>query len=131
MLNGLLIRIMIGRNTVHLAIQFWKLEVKKPHDWVAYVCAFLNRMLKFIHFTMPYFFDVTGCSFLNLLIDVMHTKCLISHIQSFPTQTAPAGYVCPSCSTPVNWTQSPSPCKRMCKSAASTLRITQSFDLLL
>jgi len=50
---------------------------------------------------MPYFFDVTGCSFLNLLIDVMHTKCLISHIQSFPTQTAPAGYVCPSCSTPI------------------------------
>ncbi|XP_039784661.1 uncharacterized protein LOC120651268 isoform X1 [Panicum virgatum] len=34
-------------------------------------------------------------------LHVMHTKCLISHIQSFPTQTAPAGYVCPSCSTPI------------------------------
>ncbi|PUZ39527.1 hypothetical protein GQ55_9G321900 [Panicum hallii var. hallii] len=34
-------------------------------------------------------------------LHLMHTKCLISHIQSFPTQTAPAGYVCPSCSTPI------------------------------
>ncbi|KAL5229834.1 hypothetical protein ABZP36_028610 [Zizania latifolia] len=34
-------------------------------------------------------------------LHVMHTKCLISHIQSFSTQTAPAGYVCPSCSTPI------------------------------
>ncbi|XP_062205735.1 uncharacterized protein LOC133907679 isoform X2 [Phragmites australis] len=34
-------------------------------------------------------------------LHVMHTKCLISHIQSFPAQTAPAGYVCPSCSTPI------------------------------
>jgi len=34
-------------------------------------------------------------------LHVMHTKCLISYIQSFPTQTAPAGYVCPSCSTPI------------------------------
>nr|CAB3494895.1 unnamed protein product [Digitaria exilis] len=33
--------------------------------------------------------------------DVMHTKCLISHIQNFPTETAPAGFVCPSCSTPI------------------------------
>ncbi|TVU30662.1 hypothetical protein EJB05_22294, partial [Eragrostis curvula] len=34
-------------------------------------------------------------------LHVIHTKCLISHIQSFPNQTAPAGYVCPSCSTPI------------------------------
>ncbi|CAL4916287.1 unnamed protein product [Urochloa decumbens] len=34
-------------------------------------------------------------------LHVMHTKCLITHIQSFPTQTAPAGYVCPSCSIPI------------------------------
>ncbi|VAH15398.1 unnamed protein product [Triticum turgidum subsp. durum] len=31
----------------------------------------------------------------------MHTKCLISHVQSFPAQTAPAGFVCPSCSIPI------------------------------
>ncbi|KAK3153533.1 hypothetical protein QOZ80_2BG0176510 [Eleusine coracana subsp. coracana] len=31
----------------------------------------------------------------------MHTKCFISHIKKFPTQTAPAGYVCPSCSSPI------------------------------
>uniref|UniRef100_A0A0D3HCK3 ZFPL1-like U-box domain-containing protein n=1 Tax=Oryza barthii TaxID=65489 RepID=A0A0D3HCK3_9ORYZ len=35
MLNGLLILIMTGHNTVHLAILFWKLEAKKLHDWVA------------------------------------------------------------------------------------------------
>ncbi|XP_020100606.1 zinc finger protein-like 1 homolog isoform X1 [Ananas comosus] len=34
-------------------------------------------------------------------LHLMHTKCLVSHIQSFPTQTAPAGYVCPACSTPL------------------------------
>ncbi|KAB8112461.1 hypothetical protein EE612_050815 [Oryza sativa] len=34
-------------------------------------------------------------------LHVMHTRCLISHIQSYSTQTAPAGYVCPSCSTPI------------------------------
>ncbi|MQM10216.1 hypothetical protein Taro_043108, partial [Colocasia esculenta] len=32
--------------------------------------------------------------------DVIHTNCLVSHIQSFPPQTAPAGYVCPACSSP-------------------------------
>ncbi|ERN10925.1 zinc finger protein-like 1 homolog [Amborella trichopoda] len=34
-------------------------------------------------------------------LHIIHTKCLVSHIQSFPPHTAPAGYVCPSCSTPV------------------------------
>ncbi|KAG0463544.1 hypothetical protein HPP92_019613 [Vanilla planifolia] len=34
-------------------------------------------------------------------LDVMHTNCLVSHIQSFPPQTAQAGYVCPSCSSPI------------------------------
>lgn len=34
-------------------------------------------------------------------LHVMHTKCLVSHIQSFPPQTAPAGYVCSSCSSPI------------------------------
>ncbi|KAG0524805.1 hypothetical protein BDA96_06G000100 [Sorghum bicolor] len=34
-------------------------------------------------------------------LHVVHTKCLISHIQNFPSQTAPAGYVCPSCSAPI------------------------------
>ncbi|KAI0503607.1 hypothetical protein KFK09_014541 [Dendrobium nobile] len=34
-------------------------------------------------------------------LHVMHTNCLVLHIQSFPYQTAPAGYVCPSCSSPI------------------------------
>lgn len=54
------------------------------------------------------------CSHCNLVLEgpseettrlgclhVVHTKCLISHVQSFPTKTAPAGYVCPSCSVPL------------------------------
>ncbi|KAL2930266.1 Zinc finger protein-like 1-like protein [Bienertia sinuspersici] len=31
-------------------------------------------------------------------LHVIHTNCLVSHIKSFPPHTAPAGYVCPSCS---------------------------------
>ncbi|XP_016691613.2 zinc finger protein-like 1 isoform X2 [Gossypium hirsutum] len=31
-------------------------------------------------------------------LHVIHTTCLVSHIKSFPPHTAPAGYVCPSCS---------------------------------
>ncbi|ONK64822.1 uncharacterized protein A4U43_C07F30330 [Asparagus officinalis] len=34
-------------------------------------------------------------------LHVMHTSCLVSHIQSFPPQTVPAGYVCPACSSPI------------------------------
>ncbi|XP_020579183.1 zinc finger protein-like 1 homolog [Phalaenopsis equestris] len=34
-------------------------------------------------------------------LHVMHTNCLVLHIQSFPPQTAPAGYVCPQCSSPI------------------------------
>ncbi|CAL1379446.1 unnamed protein product [Linum trigynum] len=32
---------------------------------------------------------------------VIHTSCLVSHIKSFPPHTAPAGYVCPSCTIPI------------------------------
>ncbi|KAK4769067.1 hypothetical protein SAY86_027217 [Trapa natans] len=32
-------------------------------------------------------------------LHVIHTNCLVSHIKSFPPHTAPAGYVCPACST--------------------------------
>ncbi|PKI71374.1 zinc finger protein-like 1 homolog isoform X1 [Punica granatum] len=32
-------------------------------------------------------------------LHVVHTNCLVSHIKSFPPHTAPAGYVCPACST--------------------------------
>ncbi|KAK6916338.1 hypothetical protein RJ641_019199 [Dillenia turbinata] len=32
-------------------------------------------------------------------LHVIHTDCLISHIKSLPPHTAPAGYVCPACST--------------------------------
>ncbi|KAL9224309.1 hypothetical protein vseg_000357 [Gypsophila vaccaria] len=34
-------------------------------------------------------------------LHVIHTNCLVSHIKSFPPHTAPAGYVCPACSTPI------------------------------
>ncbi|XP_077233794.1 RING/U-box superfamily protein [Tasmannia lanceolata] len=34
-------------------------------------------------------------------LHIMHTNCLVSHIQSFPPHTAPAGYVCPTCSSPI------------------------------
>lgn len=34
-------------------------------------------------------------------LHVIHTNCLVSHIKSFPPHTAPAGYVCPSCSTSI------------------------------
>ncbi|XVE49317.1 hypothetical protein DITRI_Ditri01bG0073200 [Diplodiscus trichospermus] len=34
-------------------------------------------------------------------LHVIHTNCLVSHIKSFPPHTAQAGYVCPSCSTPI------------------------------
>lgn len=34
-------------------------------------------------------------------LHVMHTNCLVSHVQTFPLQTAPAGYTCPSCSSPI------------------------------
>ncbi|KAB1208379.1 hypothetical protein CJ030_MR7G001348 [Morella rubra] len=34
-------------------------------------------------------------------LHVIHTNCLVSHVKSFPSHTAPAGYVCPACSTPL------------------------------
>ncbi|XP_039116933.1 uncharacterized protein LOC120252828 [Dioscorea cayenensis subsp. rotundata] len=34
-------------------------------------------------------------------LHLMHTECLVSHIRNFPPQTAPAGYVCPACSSPI------------------------------
>ncbi|KVI01919.1 hypothetical protein Ccrd_019802 [Cynara cardunculus var. scolymus] len=34
-------------------------------------------------------------------LDIVHTSCLVSHIKSFPPNTAPAGYICPACSTPI------------------------------
>lgn len=34
-------------------------------------------------------------------LHVIHTSCLVSHIKSFPPHTAPAGYVCPSCSSSI------------------------------
>ncbi|CAD5318525.1 unnamed protein product [Arabidopsis thaliana] len=34
-------------------------------------------------------------------LHAIHTSCLVSLIKSFPPHTAPAGYVCPSCSTPI------------------------------
>ncbi|XP_042440685.1 uncharacterized protein LOC122026108 [Zingiber officinale] len=54
------------------------------------------------------------CSFCNIALEegrdqttrlgclhLMHTNCLVSHVKGYPPQTAPAGYVCPTCSTPV------------------------------
>ncbi|XP_057846773.2 uncharacterized protein LOC131056460 isoform X1 [Cryptomeria japonica] len=34
-------------------------------------------------------------------LHVVHTHCMVSHLESFPPHTAPAGYVCPACSSPV------------------------------
>ncbi|KAK4788107.1 hypothetical protein SAY86_019426 [Trapa natans] len=34
-------------------------------------------------------------------LHVIHTNCLVSHIKSFPSHTAPAGYTCPACSVPL------------------------------
>ncbi|KAH9323470.1 hypothetical protein KI387_018109, partial [Taxus chinensis] len=34
-------------------------------------------------------------------LHVGHTHCLVSHLQSFPPHTAPAGYLCPACSSPI------------------------------
>ncbi|XP_068654944.1 uncharacterized protein [Aristolochia californica] len=34
-------------------------------------------------------------------LHIIHTSCLVSHIQSYPPHTAPAGYVCPACSSPI------------------------------
>lgn len=34
-------------------------------------------------------------------LHVLHTSCLVMHLQSFPLHTAPAGYICPVCSVPV------------------------------
>ncbi|KAF7113431.1 hypothetical protein RHSIM_RhsimUnG0124800 [Rhododendron simsii] len=34
-------------------------------------------------------------------LHIMHTNCLVSHIKGFPPHTAPAGYSCPACSTPI------------------------------
>ncbi|XP_021823284.1 zinc finger protein-like 1 homolog isoform X1 [Prunus avium] len=34
-------------------------------------------------------------------LHVIHTSCLVSHIKSFPSHTAPAGYVCPTCNTSI------------------------------
>ncbi|PIA33215.1 hypothetical protein AQUCO_04200161v1 [Aquilegia coerulea] len=34
-------------------------------------------------------------------LHVIHTNCLVSHIKSYPQNTAPAGYACPACSTSI------------------------------
>ncbi|KAF3501442.1 hypothetical protein F2Q69_00040357, partial [Brassica cretica] len=34
-------------------------------------------------------------------LHAIHTTCLVSLIKSFPPHTAPAGYICPSCSTTI------------------------------
>ncbi|XP_023771924.1 uncharacterized protein LOC111920569 [Lactuca sativa] len=31
----------------------------------------------------------------------IHTNCLVSHIKNFPQDTAPDGFTCPACSTPI------------------------------
>lgn len=36
-----------------------------------------------------------------LVTDVLHVDCLEKHLESFPPYTAPAGFVCPTCSVPL------------------------------
>ncbi|XP_042458025.1 zinc finger protein-like 1 homolog [Zingiber officinale] len=72
--------------------------VKKYSDWVVDgeygwppTCSFCNASLEEGK-------DQTtrlGC------LHLIHTSCLVSHIKSFLPQTAPTGYVCPTCSTPI------------------------------
>ncbi|KAJ0933542.1 putative transcription factor C2H2 family [Helianthus annuus] len=38
---------------------------------------------------------------LGCCLHVIHTSCLVSNIKSYPPHTAPPGYVCPACSTPI------------------------------
>ncbi|KAF3772891.1 Zinc finger protein-like 1, partial [Nymphaea thermarum] len=46
--------------------------------------------------------DASDCQTTRLgCLHVIHTSCLVSHIQKFPPNTAPAGYICPACSSPV------------------------------
>ncbi|CAD5183668.1 uncharacterized protein LOC135634323 isoform X1 [Musa acuminata AAA Group] len=72
--------------------------VKKYSDWVVDgeydwppMCCLCNAALE------------AGSDQTNRLgcLHLMHTHCLVSHIKSFPPQTAPAGYVCPACSSPI------------------------------
>ena len=39
--------------------------------------------------------------FYHYYLDVMHSKCLDKYCRQYPTNTAPAGYVCPTCSNPI------------------------------
>ncbi|XP_051190811.1 uncharacterized protein [Lolium perenne] len=64
--------------------------VNSDYDWPQH-CSFCNSVLEAGNEETTRL----GC------LHVMHTKCFISHVQSFPTQTAPAGFVCPSCSIPI------------------------------
>ncbi|KAL6842378.1 hypothetical protein ACP4OV_027805 [Aristida adscensionis] len=64
--------------------------VNSDYDWPQH-CSYCNSVLE----AGSEETTRLGC------LHVMHTKCLISHIQNLPIQTAPAGYVCPSCSSPL------------------------------
>mmetsp|Transcript_68285 Transcript_68285/g.216040 ORF Transcript_68285/g.216040 Transcript_68285/m.216040 type:complete len:120 (+) Transcript_68285:478-837(+) len=41
-------------------------------------------------------------------LHVMHAQCLDKHLNSYPATTAPAGFVCPSCSAAVRGAPAPS-----------------------
>ncbi|KAK4801474.1 hypothetical protein SAY86_021961 [Trapa natans] len=61
------------------------------YDWPP-TCSFCQAVLE----------DNTSLQTTRLgCLHVMHTNCLVSHIKSFPAHTAPAGYICPACSTPL------------------------------
>ncbi|CAN6459031.1 unnamed protein product [Victoria cruziana] len=46
--------------------------------------------------------DASDCQTTRLgCFHVIHSSCLVSHIQKFPLNTAPAGYTCPACSSPL------------------------------
>lgn len=78
-------------------------------DWVACVCADIVRAFYMQISSMK---DVVELEpklhyllkmYVLFNIDVIHTSCLVSHIKSFPSHTAPAGYICPACSTSVRF----------------------------
>lgn len=72
-------------------------EVKNYSDWVVNGEYDWPPTCSLCHAVLESGTETTrlGC------LHVMHTNCLVSHVQSYPSQTGHAGYVCPACSSPI------------------------------
>lgn len=99
-LNGWLMESMIGLLiAVNVKPCLMRGLVPKQLGWVVCVCGLSSCLL-----SQKFIWYISNDPFLSvpLILDVIHTNCLVSHIKSFPPHTAPAGYVCPACSTSVS-----------------------------